>query len=176
MVTIGSLGDTFKAAGGIAYVDSTSSFNMSFSDSTLSYQVNGADATSTNANLHMAGLIADIKYKGAGATDDTRKVVLSGNSFSGCKVKNNATTTTGGILGHSWWNTDTEFTNNTFGSDNCVWTDATVFSAICYEATGYWQLKTKGLKVDSLDIKNKSGSAIDSDHVTDFGFIVNTEN
>ena len=172
VVASGSLGDSLKIAGGIAYVDSTSKFNIEIKDSTLSFKVNGTGATSTNADLHMAGLIADIKYKGAGDSDDTRKVVLSGNTFSGCEVKNNATTTTGGMLGHSWLNTDTELTNNTFSATNVLWTDATKFSALCYKATGYWQVNTKGLKIDSLGIKDKAGSAIASNHVTEFGFIV----
>lgn len=172
IVASGSLGETLKVAGGIAYVDSTSSFSIEIENSSLAFKVDGSSATSTATNLHMAGLIADINYKGAGASDDTRKVVLSGNTFADCEVKNNATITTGGMIGHSWLNTDTELTNNTFSSNNVLWTDATAFSALCYKATGYWQVNTKGLKVDSLAIKDKSGNAIASNHVTGFGFIV----
>ncbi len=112
----GALVDTDKIAGAIANVESTYKFNIGFYDSTLSYKIDGTSAASTSADLHMAGLISDIIFKGAGSSDDTRKVILSGNTFTGCEVKNNANDKSGGMLGYAWMNTDTELTNNTFSS------------------------------------------------------------
>ena len=169
----GSLGQSLKIAGLISFVNSTSSFNISVSDSTRSYKVDGTSATSTYSDLRMAGLIADIKYNGNSSSADTRKVILSGNTFSGCEVKNKASVKAGGILGHSWFNTDTELTNNTFSSTNTIWTNATDVSAICYKATGYWKINSKGLKVDSLEIKSGTGETIETNHVSVFGFVVN---
>ncbi|SEP90965.1 hypothetical protein SAMN02910289_00863 [Lachnospiraceae bacterium RM5] len=165
------IGDDLRVGGAIAYVQSIKTFEIGISSSEISPKIT-ATAGSTRENWAMAGLIADIQYNGAKSNSDTRTVVLSNNTITGCEVKNNASKTTGGLLGYKWFNTNLTLTNNTFSSANLLYTDATDFSALCYKATGYWQVASAGLDVDSLTIADKSGTARTANAVESFGFIV----
>ena len=170
-VTDTPAGDDLRVGGAIAYVQSTKTFEIGISSSTISPKIT-ATAGSVRENWAMAGLIADIQYSGAKSNSDTRTVVLSNNTITGCEVKNNASKTTGGLLGYKWFNTNVSLISNTFSSANLLYTDATDFSALCYKATGYWQVASAGLDVDSLTIADKSGTARTANAVESFGFIV----
>ena len=169
-VTDTPTGDSLCVGGVIGYVQSVNSFEIEISSSTVSPRVN-ATVGSSREDWEMAGLIAVIQYKGAESDSDTRKVVLSNNTFTACEVMNNASKTTGGLLGYKWFNTNVTLTSNTFSSANLLYTDATDFSALCYKATGYWQVASAGLDIDSLTIADKSGTARTENAVKSFGFI-----
>ena len=173
-VTDTPTGASLRMGGVIGYVQSVNSFKIEISNSTVSPKVN-AIAGSSRKDWEMAGLIAVIQYNGAESDSDTRNVVLSNNTFTACEVKNNASEITGGLLGYKWFNTNVTLTSNTFDtttSANLIYTNATDFSAICYKATGYWQVASAGFDVDSLTIADKSGNAITENKVESFGFIV----
>ncbi|MBE6869599.1 MAG: hypothetical protein E7494_12720 [Ruminococcus albus] len=170
-VTDTPTGDDLRIGGAIGYVQSTKSFEIGISSSTISPNIT-ATAGSARKNWAMAGLIADIQYNGAKSTSDTRTVALSNNTITACEVKNNAFETTGGLLGYKWFNTNVTLTSNTFSSANLLYTDATDFSALCYKATGYWQVASSGLDIDSLTIADKDGKTRDANAVKSFGFIV----
>lgn len=170
-VTDTPTGADICVGGAIGYINSVNSFTTTISSSTISPKI---DATSGSTREHwaMAGLIADIEYNGAEADSDTRTVVLSNNTITACEVKNNATKTAGGLLGYNWYNTNVTLAGNTFSSANLLYTNSTDFSAICYKATGYWQVASGGLDVDALTIADKSGAARAVNAVKSFGFIV----
>lgn len=173
-VTDTPTGTDIRVGGAIGYINSANEFTTTISSSTISPKIT-ATTGSTREDWAMAGLIADIEYSGAKSDSDTRTVVLSNNTITACEVKNNATETTGGLLGHNWYNTNVTLTSNTFDtttSANLLYTDATDFSALCYKATGYWQVASAGLDVDSLTIADKSGTARTANAVKSFGFIV----
>ena len=165
-------GASVRVGGAIGYVQSVEEFEIGISDSTISPKVY-ATAGTARENWDMAGLIAEIAYNGDESDSDTRTVSLSGNTITGCEVKNNATVTTGGLFGYNWYNTNVVLSSNTFSSANLLYTDATKLAALCYRATGYWQVASAGLDVDALTVADKSGVARASNAVTEFGFIVN---
>ncbi|MBQ6638904.1 MAG: hypothetical protein IJH82_09695 [Lachnospiraceae bacterium] len=171
IVTDTPTGDDLRIGGAIGYVQSTKTFEIGISSSTISPNIT-ATAGSARKNWAMAGLIADIQYNGAKSTSDTRTVALSNNTITACEVKNNVSETTGGLLGYKWFNTNVTLTSNTFSSANLLYTDATDFSALCYKATGYWQVASSGLDIDSLTIADKDGKTRDANAVESFGFIV----
>lgn len=156
--------------GSIGYVESVEAFKIELSSNTISSKVDATGASTADENLNMAGLISEIANNDV---SDTRTVVLTGNTFSGIELKNRVSGVTGGLLGYKWYNTDTEFTTNTFSGNNLLYSDATDMSALVYLATGYWQIKANGLKIDALTIKGSNGSDRSKNAVKEFGFIIN---
>ena len=135
-VTDNPTGADLRVGGAIGYVQSVNEFEIEISSSTISHKIN-ATTGFARTDWHMGGIIADLEYIGGASDSDKRTIILSGNTFTGCEIKNNARATdkaagtSGGILGYNWYNTNVELTNNTFSSGNLLYTNATKFSAFC---------------------------------------------
>ena len=169
------IAETTRLAGVIGGVSSVKTFSITMDNATISAEVN-ATAPEAVKSINMAGLIAEIAENTADSssdTSDTRTVDLENLSISGLSIKNNATVSTGGLFGYKWHNTNVILNNNSFSNNNLLYTDATKLSALCYLATGYWQVQAGGLNVQSLSIAKSDGTAAVSDYVEEFGFIVN---
>ena len=109
------------------------------------------------------GSIADAKYGGLISVikDNAAKMYLNSLTVDGQKIVNSATTSSGGLLGYEWNNSEVYFgdgnsSNVTIQGESGVNVagNASV-GALVYRATGYWQVNS--LKLNRANIQNQSG-------------------
>lgn len=161
--------DYFHAFGGLIGVDlSEKTHTLAISDVSLAAKIDASESGSGTANVSTAGLISDLAYIGNESTSDKRTLTLTDITVGNTSVINNATGTSGGILGYRWYNTNVAMDNvvlQTVTSDNktlhnVLTTTAAHAGAIVYRATGHWTIASKDLQVKSLNITNTPSSSL----------------
>lgn len=109
------------------------------------------------------GSIADAKYGGLISVikDNAAKMYLNSLTVNGQKIVNSATTSSGGLLGYEWNNSEVYFGDGNL-SNVIIQGDSKVnvagnadVGALVYRATGYWQVNS--LKLNKANIQNQSG-------------------
>ena len=109
------------------------------------------------------GSIADAKYGGLVSVikDNAAKMYLNKLTVNGQRIENSAATSSGGLLGYEWNNTEVYFGDGNSSyvtvqgeSDVNVAGNAGV-GALVYRATGYWQVNS--LNLNKANIQNQSG-------------------
>ena len=106
------------------------------------------------ADAKCGGLISVIK-------DNAVKMNLNNLTVNGQTINNSATTSSGGLLGYEWNNSEVYFgdgnsSNVTIQGESSVNVSGNAsVGGLVYLATGYWQVNT--LKLNKANIQNKSG-------------------
>ncbi len=149
--TIGGMIGTY-AGGGTITVDSLTTVgeNPTVVETTLKGSITG-------------GAIADSKYGGLISVIKDKPVVLNLNNLTidGQKIVNDATASSGGLLGYEWNNCEVYFGDNaaskvTVIGDTAVTVNGNAkLGALVYQATGYWQVNN--LFFNKLSIQNQAG-------------------
>lgn len=113
------------------------------------------------------GSIADAKYGGLISVikDNAAKMYLNNLTVDGQKIINSATTSSGGLLGYEWNNSEVYFgdgnsSNVTIqgeiqGESSVNVSGNASVGGLVYRATGYWQVNS--LKLNKANIQNQSG-------------------
>lgn len=109
------------------------------------------------------GSIADAKYGGLISVikDNAATMYLNNLTVDGQKIKNSATTSSGGLLGYEWNNSEVYFgdgnSSNVIiqGESEVNVTGNADVGALVYRATGYWQVNS--LNLNKAIIQNQSG-------------------
>ena len=109
------------------------------------------------------GSIADAKYGGLISViqDNAAKMNLINLTVAGQKIENSATTSSGGLLGYEWNNSEVYFgdgnSSNVIiqGESEVNVTGNADVGALVYRATGYWQVNS--LNLNKAIIQNQSG-------------------
>ena len=118
---------------------------------TVATNIDASGATATD--LAGAGFIADIS--GGSMT-------LTGVTVSGTKLKNAASSHSGGFLGMQWLGTDVSFTANNgvivSGTENELDTTASYAAGLVQYATGHWVVPEKGIQISGMTIKTAANS------------------
>ena len=128
-------------------------YTITVSDTTLTGKISGA-SDSNIKDAKFGGLISVIK-------DNAASMNLNNLTVAGQIIENNATTTSGGLLGYEWNNSEVYFgdgssSNVTIQGESGVKVtgNASAGALVC-RATGYWQVNS--LKLNKADIQNQSG-------------------
>ena len=123
---------------------------ITVSGTTLTGNITGGNI----ANAKYGGLISIIK-------DNAAKMNLNSLTVDGQKIENSATTSSGGLLGYEWNNTEVYFgagdpsVVTVQGDSGVSVTGNAGVGALVYRATGYWQVND--LILNEAVISNKSG-------------------
>ena len=107
--------------------------------------------------------IADAKYGGLISVikDNAATMYLNNLTVDGQEIENGATTSSGGLLGYEWNNSEIYFgdgnSSNVIiqGESKVNVTGNADVGALVYRATGYWQVNS--LNLNKADIQNQSG-------------------
>lgn len=157
---------THSIAGAIGYVASNKSFSINITNAEVSATISNSGTIDAIDHSHMAGLIADIVSN----SSDNRTINLTDVSIKGTTISNNASKTSGGILGYNWYNTNVNFSGLTLvkkeSTNNSITTNANDIGGLVYKATGHWIVLQNGITIKSLKDLRSSG--------TSFGMLVNS--
>lgn len=136
---------------------------VTVSNTTLSGSITSASQSKAN----VGGLIAVSRGEDSNNKAKTSTIAVSELSVKGETVKtSSATTTSGGLLGYQWKNTNVEFAAKTANAAN---TGVTVsgstlnagtaqFGGLVYQATGYWNVTAKDSIVFTTGTDNKANT------------------
>ena len=136
---------------------------VTVSNTTLS----GSIISASQSNANVGGLIAvsrgeDLDKKAKPSTIKVSELLVKGE-----KVETSlATTTSGGLLGYQWKNTNVEFAANAENTANIGVTisgstleaDKAQFGGLVYQATGYWNATAKNSIVFTTGTDNKANT------------------
>ena len=153
-----------QAIGGvIGYISSKSASTTNIENITLSANIDATINDSSVACPSVAGLIADVAWNDTDGTNDedrdTRTLSLTNIDVSGLTVKNNASSSSGGILGYRWFCTNVTLDNVNLDSNIELNTSAPYIGGLVYKATGHWQVNEDGIIINALDLKNGDSTA-----------------
>ncbi len=158
-----SSGDNHSIGGAIGYIASVNSFDVKITNAEVGTTI--TNSGNASSRMRMAGLIADI----AANTSDTRTIYLTNVTVKGTTISNNATGSTGGMLGYNWHNTNVSFSGLTLekngSTNNAISTSAPNLGGLVFTATGHWTVPEKGITIRSLKDNRTSGDS--------FGMLVN---
>lgn len=127
---------------------------VTVSNTTLS----GFITSASQSNANVGGLIAVSRGEDSNNKANSSTIKISELSVKGETVTtSSATTTSGGLLGYQWKNTNVEFAANagvtisgsTLNAGNAQ------FGGLVYQATGYWNATAKDSIVFTTDTNNK---------------------
>lgn len=127
---------------------------VTVSNTTLS----GSITSASQSNANVGGLIAVSRGEDSNNKANSSTIKISELSVKGETVTtSSATTTSGGLLGYQWKNTNVEFAANagvtisgsTLNAGNAQ------FGGLVYQATGYWNATAKDSIVFTTDTNNK---------------------
>lgn len=133
---------------------------VTVSNTTLS----GSITSASQSNAYVGGLIAVSRGEDSNKKAKSSTIKISELSVNGETVTtSSATTTSGGLLGYQWKNTNVEFAAKAANAAN---TGVTVsgstlnagtaqFGGLVYQATGYWNATAKDSIVFTTDTNNK---------------------
>lgn len=133
---------------------------VTVSNTTLS----GSITSASQSNAYVGGLIAVSRGEDSNKNAKSSTIKISELSVNGETVTtSSATTTSGGLLGYQWKNTNVEFAAKAANAAN---TGVTVsgstlnagtaqFGGLVYQATGYWNTTAKDSIVFTTDTNNK---------------------
>lgn len=127
---------------------------VTVSNTTLS----GSIKSESQSNANVGGLIAVSRGEDSSNTAKPSTIKVSKLSVNGEMVTtSSATTTSGGLLGYQWKNTNVEFAANagvTISGSKLNACNAQ-FGGLVYQATGYWNATAKDSIVFTTDTNNK---------------------
>ena len=139
-------------------------------DCTLS----GSITSKSTANANVGGLIAVSRGEDSNNNSKPSTINISNLQVNGEKVTTSAATTSGGLLGYQWKNTNVVFatagsTGNADAGTSAAQSGVTIygstlnantaqFGGLVYQATGYWNATAK----DSIVFTAASGNASDT--------------
>ena len=137
-------------------------------DCTLS----GSITSKSTANANVGGLIAVSRGEDSNNNSKTSTINISNLQVNGEKVTTSAATTSGGLLGYQWKNTNVEFatagsTGNADAQSGVTISGSTLnantaqFGGLVYQASGYWNATAK----DSIVFTVASGNASDTQQI-----------
>lgn len=138
--------------GGLA-AEVMGSCTVTVSNTTLS----GSIKSASQSNANVGGLIAVSRGEDSSNTAKLSTIKVSELSVNGETVTTSSATTSGGLLGYQWKNTNVEFAANagvtisgsTLNAGNAQ------FGGLVYQATGYWNATAKDSIVFTTDTNNK---------------------
>lgn len=127
---------------------------VTVSNTTLS----GSITSASQSNANVGGLIAVSRGENSSNTANLSTIKVSELSVNGETVTtSSATTTSGGLLGYQWKNTNVEFAANAGVtiSGSTLNAGAAQFGGLVYQATGYWNATAKDSIVFTTDTDKK---------------------
>ena len=120
--------------------------------------LSGSITSASQSNAYVGGLIAvsrgeDSNNKAKPSTIKVSKLSVKGETVT----TSSSTTTSGGLLGYQWKNTNVEFAANAGVtiSGSTLKADNAQFGGLVYQATGYWKATAKDSIVFTTDTNNK---------------------
>lgn len=127
---------------------------VTVSNTTLS----GSITSASQSNANVGGLIAVSRGEDSNNKANSSTIKISELSVKGETVTtSSATTTSGGLLGYQWKNTNVEFAANAGVtiSGSTLNAGAAQFGGLVYQATGYWNATAKDSIVFTTDTDKK---------------------
>ena len=120
--------------------------------------LSGSITSASQSNANVGGLIAVSRGEDSSNTAKPSTIEVSKLSVNGETVTtSSATTTSGGLLGYQWKNTNVEFAANTGVtiSGSTLNAGTAQFGGLVYQATGYWKATAKDSIVFTTDTDKK---------------------
>ena len=145
---------------------------VTVSNTTLS----GSITSASQSNAYVGGLIAVSRGEDSNKKAKPSTIKISELSVNGETVKtSSATTTSGGLLGYQWKNTNVEFAANDANagvtiSGSTLNAGTAQFGGLVYQATGYWNATAK----DSIVFTTENTFTGKSDKENPSGLLVGT--
>ena len=133
---------------------------VTVSNTTLS----GSITSSSKSNANVGGLIAVSRGEDSNNKANSSKIEVSKLSVKGETVTTSSATTSGGLLGYQWKNTNVEFAANaanagvTISGSTLNAGTAAQFGGLVYQATGYWNATAKDSIVFTTGTDNKANT------------------
>ena len=150
---------------------------VTVSNTTLS----GSITSSSKSNANVGGLIAVSRGEDSSNTAKPSTIKVSELSVNGETVTTSSATTSGGLLGYQWKNTNVEFAANvanagvTISGSTLNAGIAAQFGGLVYQATGYWNATAEDSIVFTTGTDNKANTFIGkSEKDTPSGLLVGT--
>lgn len=151
---------------------------VTVSNTTLS----GSITSASQSNANVGGLIAVSRGEDSNNKANSSTIKISELSVKGETVTtSSATTTSGGLLGYQWKNTNVEFAANvanagvTISGSTLNAGIAAQFGGLVYQATGYWNATAKDSIVFTTGTDNKANTFTGkSEKDTPSGLLVGT--
>lgn len=150
---------------------------VTVSNTTLS----GSITSASQSNANVGGLIAVSRGENSSNTANLSTIKVSELSVNGETVTTSSATTSGGLLGYQWKNTNVEFAANvanagvTISGSTLNAGTAAQFGGLVYQATGYWNATAKDSIVFTTGKDNKANTFTGkSEKDTPSGLLVGT--
>ena len=147
---------------------------VTVSNTTLS----GSITSASQSNANVGGLIAVSRGEDSSNTAKPSMIKVSKLSVNGETVTTSSATTSGGLLGYQWKNTNVEFAANagvTISGSTLNAGTAAQFGGLVYQATGYWNATAKDSIVFTTGTDNKANTFTGkSEKDTPSGLLVGT--
>ena len=126
--------------------------------------LSGTITSKSKQNAFVGGMIAVSRGETEGKINDKSSTIkISNVKVDGEKINAEATSTSGGLLGYKWQNTDVEFgtTENTGGvtvSGSTLTAQSAQFGGLVYQASGCWNATAKDSIVFTKDSNSKGNT------------------
>ena len=119
--------------------------------------LSGSITSASQSNANVGGLIAVSRGEDSSNTAKPSTIEVSKLSVNGETVTTSSATTTSGLLGYQWKNTNVEFAANTGVtiSGSTLNAGTAQFGGLVYQATGYWKATAKDSIVFTTDTDKK---------------------
>ena len=130
---------------------------VTVSNTTLS----GSITSASKSNANVGGLIAVSRGEDSSNTAKPSMIKVSKLSVNGETVTTSSATTSGGLLGYQWKNTNVEFAANagvTISGSTLNAGTAAQFGGLVYQATGYWNATAKDSIVFTTGTDNEANT------------------
>lgn len=132
---------------------------VTVSNTTLS----GSITSASQSNANVGGLIAVSRGEDSSNAAKLSTIAVSELSVKGETVTTSSSTTSGGLLGYQWKNTNVEFAANAANagvtiSGSTLNAGTAQFGGLVYQATGYWNATAKDSIVFTTGTDNKANT------------------
>lgn len=129
---------------------------VTVSNTTLS----GSIKSASQSNANVGGLIAVSRGEDSSNTAKPSTIKVSELSVNGETVTTSSATTSGGLLGYQWKDTNVEFAANAGVaiSGSTLKAGTAQFGGLVYQATGYWNATAKDSIVFTTDTDKKANT------------------
>lgn len=143
--------------------------------------LSGSITSASQSNANVGGLIAVSRGEDSSNTAKPSTIKVSELSVNGETVTTSSATTSGGLLGYQWKNTNVEFAANvanagvTISGSTLNAGTAAQFGGLVYQATGYWNATAKDSIVFTTGTDKKANTFTGkSEKDTPSGLLVGT--
>lgn len=143
--------------------------------------LSGSITSASQSNANVGGLIAVSRGEDSSNTAKPSTIKVSELSVNGETVTTSSATTSGGLLGYQWKNTNVEFAANvanagvTIAGSTLNACTAAQFGGLVYQATGYWNATAKDSIVFTTGTDKKANTFTGkSEKDTPSGLLVGT--